>query len=765
MVVPSVVYASPRWAALRPMSPLDVARRHPEGLAREFKRRMGDPVPLILSGSPYHAARLTALMTQWVLDRVVERTGSPPDGITLTHPANWTEYQLGVFRNALADVGLGERDPDLGAGRGSMGLRLRRRRSSAGAMCWSTTSAEERSTSPCCATRASGSTTRSNRWGSNVSAASTSTRPSSSYVVQTVPPDVLEAATTVARRPLAALAHLRRVVRRGEGVAVVVSHGRHPGHAAGPHVLGSPHPARVRADDRARWCTRRSTSSCARSRRHGSTRPTWTRPCWSGGSSRIPFIPQTVAEQLGIPVRIDAHPKLVVATGAARRALALERPRRSGTQADVDHPSPRRHPARAAGACGGAPGAAAPHGSRSCPLSNPSRPRSSSAPKPQRGRRHRRTRGRRTRCRRTRCRRAGCRRAGCRHPARPRRTADVTEPDLLEPPDVTEPDLLEPPDVTETRTSVEHEPAWSAPDLRALRLVVPIEPTVEPGRDAEPDLSEVHAVDVDTAAPMLAPPEVLPPAVDRSIDEPVPRRSNRRLVWLIAVAAAVVATVVIVATRDRQPEVIDSTVGESTPSSPATEPTTAPSVVPLPTQAEPISTSDPATSAPSSTAAPTTSTSEPPPPAGFRLAVVREPRCAASRSRELGRRRAGDARATPSLLADIVSTTGLPEEHIRRTFSTNPIRHIFSNDGTGSNIIVRLFTDERSATRVAPEHSRSRQQCDCRGPFARSSISVHPDLRSGMVPSTCSTTPCQTAETPERSTDERWPCCSEATSS
>ena len=36
----------------------------PQGLAREFKRRVGDPVPLMLSGSPYHADRLTALMAQ-----------------------------------------------------------------------------------------------------------------------------------------------------------------------------------------------------------------------------------------------------------------------------------------------------------------------------------------------------------------------------------------------------------------------------------------------------------------------------------------------------------------------------------------------------------------------------------------------------------------------------------------------------------------------------------------------------------------------------
>ena len=39
-----------------------------------------------------------------------------------------------------------------------------------------------------------------------------------------------------------------------------------------------------------------------------------------GGSSRIPLVPQMVSEQLGLPVRVDAHPKLVVARGAARQA-------------------------------------------------------------------------------------------------------------------------------------------------------------------------------------------------------------------------------------------------------------------------------------------------------------------------------------------------------------------------------------------------------------------------------------------------------------
>ena len=41
-----------------------------------------------------------------------------------------------------------------------------------------------------------------------------------------------------------------------------------------------------------------------------------------GGSSRIPLVSQMVGEHLDVPVRIDAHPKLVTARGAARKAAA-----------------------------------------------------------------------------------------------------------------------------------------------------------------------------------------------------------------------------------------------------------------------------------------------------------------------------------------------------------------------------------------------------------------------------------------------------------
>jgi len=56
------------------------ALSEPERVAREFKRRMGDPTPIMLGGTPYPAEVLTAKLLEWVLDQVSTREGGAPDG-------------------------------------------------------------------------------------------------------------------------------------------------------------------------------------------------------------------------------------------------------------------------------------------------------------------------------------------------------------------------------------------------------------------------------------------------------------------------------------------------------------------------------------------------------------------------------------------------------------------------------------------------------------------------------------------------------------
>ena len=81
------------------------AMTEPTRVAREFKRRMGDPTPFIVGGTPYGIEALTAHVIRWVLALATEREGEPPAQMILTHPAAWGTYKLDLLDQAarLAD--------------------------------------------------------------------------------------------------------------------------------------------------------------------------------------------------------------------------------------------------------------------------------------------------------------------------------------------------------------------------------------------------------------------------------------------------------------------------------------------------------------------------------------------------------------------------------------------------------------------------------------------------------------------------------------
>jgi GTPase SAR1 family protein len=105
--VPSVLYFAPDrsmlvgTAAVRRVS-VDAAR-----VVREFKRRIGDTTPILVGGSPYSAEQLSARLLRWVVDRVTEQEGAPPVGLAVTHPANWGPYKLELLTQLMriAEVG------------------------------------------------------------------------------------------------------------------------------------------------------------------------------------------------------------------------------------------------------------------------------------------------------------------------------------------------------------------------------------------------------------------------------------------------------------------------------------------------------------------------------------------------------------------------------------------------------------------------------------------------------------------------------------
>ncbi len=78
----------------------------PAAGAREFKRRLGDSTPYVLSGVPYGAEALMAQLLRHVLETAESQHGARPDAVTLTHPANWGEFKLDLLREAARMAGL-----------------------------------------------------------------------------------------------------------------------------------------------------------------------------------------------------------------------------------------------------------------------------------------------------------------------------------------------------------------------------------------------------------------------------------------------------------------------------------------------------------------------------------------------------------------------------------------------------------------------------------------------------------------------------------
>ncbi len=74
----------------------------PDRLTREFKRRLGDQVPILVAGSPQPPQALLARLLSWVVEQVTQCQGAAPEHITLTYPANWGPYKRDLFDQTIA---------------------------------------------------------------------------------------------------------------------------------------------------------------------------------------------------------------------------------------------------------------------------------------------------------------------------------------------------------------------------------------------------------------------------------------------------------------------------------------------------------------------------------------------------------------------------------------------------------------------------------------------------------------------------------------
>jgi molecular chaperone DnaK len=79
----------------------------PSRVVREFKRRIGDHVPILVAGVPYSPQALTARLLRWVVRSSTDQLGEPPTRTILTYPANWGPYKREILAQVieLADIG------------------------------------------------------------------------------------------------------------------------------------------------------------------------------------------------------------------------------------------------------------------------------------------------------------------------------------------------------------------------------------------------------------------------------------------------------------------------------------------------------------------------------------------------------------------------------------------------------------------------------------------------------------------------------------
>jgi len=104
--IPSVVLLRPDGSVLVGDAANRRAAVEPDKVAREFKRRLGDPTPVLLGGAPHSVASLMAHLLGYVVRTVAGQQGGRPDRITLTHPANWGPYKRELFEQVPRLTGI-----------------------------------------------------------------------------------------------------------------------------------------------------------------------------------------------------------------------------------------------------------------------------------------------------------------------------------------------------------------------------------------------------------------------------------------------------------------------------------------------------------------------------------------------------------------------------------------------------------------------------------------------------------------------------------
>ncbi len=104
--VPTAVFVGAGGELRFGRAAVEAGQLDPTRLVRGFRRRVGDPTPVIVAGKPWNPEDLTARLARWAVDRIAPGFGGLPDRIAVTHPVSWGAHTSGLLRRALEHQGL-----------------------------------------------------------------------------------------------------------------------------------------------------------------------------------------------------------------------------------------------------------------------------------------------------------------------------------------------------------------------------------------------------------------------------------------------------------------------------------------------------------------------------------------------------------------------------------------------------------------------------------------------------------------------------------
>ncbi|MDQ1391769.1 MAG: molecular chaperone DnaK, partial [Acidimicrobiaceae bacterium] len=104
--VPSVLFLRDDGSFLVGDAAVRRGMNEPGRLARYFKRRFGDSTPVLLGGSPWSADALFSQVARFLVAEVAAQEGEMPQGVAVTHPANWGPFKTELLVQALRAAGV-----------------------------------------------------------------------------------------------------------------------------------------------------------------------------------------------------------------------------------------------------------------------------------------------------------------------------------------------------------------------------------------------------------------------------------------------------------------------------------------------------------------------------------------------------------------------------------------------------------------------------------------------------------------------------------